>query len=115
MGSVRSLVDQGLLSNPSGITIRNAVLQWNDAGIQAMSNRLPTNVPLTLDGGAFSYISRGATNGSISLGSLALTGGASEVSVNVGNGNTANAGLGTAAVNFTNLASRSTGATLNFN
>ncbi|MEI9897826.1 MAG: hypothetical protein WDN28_29210 [Chthoniobacter sp.] len=67
-------------------------------------------MPLTLDGGAFSYVSRSGTNGFVSLGNLNLAAGASDVLVNVGG----TSGLGTASVNFNSLATRSPGATLNF-
>src|SRR5207247_7324804 len=42
MGGITQLIDQGRMSGTSGISINNAILQWNDSGIQAMNNRLTT-------------------------------------------------------------------------
>ena len=73
-GNVLSLVDQGRLSGTTQINVNNAVLRWDDSGIQAISNRIgataTANVPLTLDGGAFQFISRSGTNDAITLGNL---------------------------------------------
>ncbi len=113
-GNVLSLIDQGRLSGTSGIFVRNAVLQWNDTGIQAMSNRLATNVPITLDGGAFQFISRSGTSGSASIGNIILMGAANELRLDVGVAGGAGAGIGTATLNLTGTLTRSTGATLNF-
>ncbi len=112
--NVLSLIDQGRLSGTSGIFIRNAVLQWNDTGIQAMSNRLDTNVPITLDGGAFQFISRSGTAGSATIGNLILAGGANELRLDVGLAGGAGAGIGSATLNIASILSRSVGATLNF-
>ncbi|WP_395730694.1 autotransporter-associated beta strand repeat-containing protein [Prosthecobacter sp.] len=113
-GNVLSLIDQGRLSGTSGIFVRNAVLQWNDTGIQAMSNRLASNVPLTLDGGAFQFISRSGTAGYASIGDLTLSGAANELRLDVGASAGAGTGIGTATLNITGTLSRSLGATLNF-
>ena len=113
-GNVLSLIDQGRLSGTSGIFVRNAVLQWNDTGIQAMSNRLASNVPLTLDGGAFQFISRSGTAGYASIGNLTLSGAANELRLDVGASAGAGTGIGTATLNITGILSRSLGATLNF-
>ena len=114
LGNVLSLVDQGTLSNTSGVTIVDSALQWNDTGIEGLTNRLPSNVPLTLDGGAFQLVSRSGLNESISLGTLTLNAGASVVREDVGQSAGAGAGIGSASINFTSLASRNIGATLNF-
>lgn len=113
-GNVLSLVDQGRLSGTSAITVRNAVLQWNDTGIQAMSNRLSGSVPLTLDGGGFQFISRSGTSGTASIGTLTLAGSSSEIRLDVGQAGGAGAGIGTATLNIASILSRSTGATLVF-
>ena len=73
------LTDQARLSNTSQLTVRNAVLRWDDSGMQAMGNRLPSDLPVRLDGGAFEYISRSGMAGAISIGGLDLQGGANLV------------------------------------
>ncbi|NBV85399.1 MAG: hypothetical protein EBS01_03860, partial [Verrucomicrobia bacterium] len=88
--------------------MNNSILVWDDSGIQALSNRLSSGT-ITLDGGAFSYISRSGSDGAISVGSLALAGGAGVLRINVGN-----SGIGTATMNLGGIQSRSTGATVNF-
>jgi hypothetical protein len=90
------------------VDIRNSVLRWDDSGIQAMNNRVGSSVPIRLDGGAIDYISRSGTDGSITLGSLTLAGGASVLRVNVGN-----SGIGTATMNLSSM-TRSTGSTVTF-
>ncbi len=109
MSGQTTLVDQGRLSGTSGISIRNAVLRWDDSGIQSMNNRIANDVAITLDGGAFDYTSRGATTDAITLGNLSLTAGANTLRVNPGNG-----GFGVATLNLGGTFSRSIGATLNF-
>ena len=109
MGGVLSLVDQGTIAATSGITVRNSVLQWDDSGIQAMANRLGA-APISLDGGAFSYISRSATDGAISIGTVTLLAGANVIRENVGNAGFGSATLTIPALNRT----AGSGATVNF-
>jgi hypothetical protein len=109
MGGVLSLVDQGTIAATSGITVRNSVLQWDDSGIQAMANRLGA-APISLDGGAFSYISRSATDAAISIGTVTLAAGANVIRENVGN-----AGFGSATLTIPSLnRTAGSGATVNF-
>ena len=113
MGSVTALFDQGRFSGMGAgdtISVRNSLLRWDDSGIQAMNNRIASTVAINLDGGAFEYISRGATTDSITLGNLSLTGGSSTLRVNAGNAS----GFGVGTINLGGTFSRSTGATLNF-
>ncbi|MFM9167936.1 MAG: beta strand repeat-containing protein, partial [Verrucomicrobiota bacterium] len=96
MGSITALTDQGRFSGMASgdtISIRNSLLRWDDSGIQAMSNRFSSAVGIQLDGGAFEYVSRSGTVGSVSLGDLSLTGGTSILRANPGSG-----GLGQASV-----------------
>ncbi|MCX6850548.1 MAG: autotransporter-associated beta strand repeat-containing protein [Verrucomicrobia bacterium] len=112
MGSITTLVDQGRLSGMAAgdtISIRNSLLRWDDSGIQAMSNRISSAVAVNLDGGAFEYISRSGTVGSVTLGNLSVTGGNAVIRANVGN-----SGLGQATLNLGGTFSRSTGSTLTF-
>ncbi|OYW76067.1 MAG: hypothetical protein B7Z37_10495, partial [Verrucomicrobia bacterium 12-59-8] len=113
-GSVLSLTDQGRLSGTNSIYVNNAVLQWNDTGIQAMSNRLASSVPLLLDGGAFQFISRSGNSGSATIGSLYLMGSANELRLDVGQSAGAGAGIGSATLTINDIAYRSIGTTLNF-
>ena len=69
-----------------------------------MPNRINSSATISLDGGAFSFVSRSGVNDTIQLGPLALSAGNSDIRVNVGS-----SGLGTATVNFQSLASRSDG------
>ena len=48
IGGLTTLQDYGTFQNITGLTINNSVLDWSDQGVQAQSNRLPTNVPITL-------------------------------------------------------------------
>lgn len=113
LGGVLSLVDQGSLSATSALSIRNAVLEWDDTGLQALQTRVNPNAPITLDGGAFSYISRSATDGSIRIGSLALAGGANLLRIQVGGNSPSTAnGMGTAEMWLAGITSRAPGSTL---
>jgi hypothetical protein len=118
LGNVLSLVDQGRLSNTSGITVDDSVLQWNDTGIQALTNRLPSNVPITRDGGAIQFISRSGLNETYSIGSLALNQGATvvriDIGVNAGGTYPTATGIGSATLDIGGAFSRSTGSTLTF-
>jgi autotransporter-associated beta strand protein len=112
MSGITSLIDQGTFSGMGAgdtISIRNALLRWDDSGIQELNNRIASTVALSLDGGAFDYISRGAMTDSITLGDLSVTGGTATLRVNPGNG-----GFGSATLNLGGTFTRSTGATLNF-
>ncbi|MEZ0275894.1 MAG: beta strand repeat-containing protein, partial [Roseimicrobium sp.] len=88
-GGVFSLQDQGRLSGTSGITVSRAVLRWDDTGMQQMTNRLGATTPITLNGAALNYLSRGGTDGVMDIGSIHLAGGASYISA------TPNAGTAT--------------------
>ena len=112
MSGITSLIDQGTFSGMGAgdtISIRNALLRWDDSGIQELNNRIASTVALNLDGGAFEFISRGAMTDSITLGDLSVTGGTATLRVNPGNG-----GFGSATLNLGGTFTRSTGATLNF-
>lgn len=109
LGNIVSLQDQGTLSGTSAISVRNALLRWDDSGIQELNNRIASTTTIQLDGGAFEYISRGAMTDSITLGNLSVTGGTATLRVNPGNG-----GFGAATLNLGGTFARSTGATVNF-
>ncbi|MBK8095116.1 MAG: autotransporter-associated beta strand repeat-containing protein [Verrucomicrobiaceae bacterium] len=104
-GGQTQLVDSGAFNNASSLTIRRAALVWNDNGIDA-ATRLGASTPVTLNSGAFVYQARAGTNGAISIGNLALSGGSSIITATPTNG--------TALININSLASRATGATLTF-
>ncbi|HEY5312936.1 MAG TPA: autotransporter-associated beta strand repeat-containing protein, partial [Pirellulales bacterium] len=112
VGNVLSLVDQGQITSTS-VTVVNSALQWNDTGIQALANRLPSNANLTLNGGGFQFISRSGTDDSISINNLSLTGGASVIREDVGV-SAAATGVGTAAIEIGGTFTRATGSTLTF-
>lgn len=80
-GGVFTLIDQGRLSGTSGITVSRAVLRWDDTGMQQMTNRLGAATPITLNGGALSYLSRGGTNGVMDVGNIHLASGANYINV----------------------------------
>ena len=62
-GGVTTLQDYGAVTNTSEIYIRRAVLRWDDnAGVTALSTRLPSGINLWFDGGAFIFNARSGTN-----------------------------------------------------
>ena len=112
MGSIVALVDQGRFSGMAAgdtISIRNSLLRWDDSGIQAMGNRIGSDVAIQLDGGAFEFISRSGTAGTVTLGNLSLTGGSSILRANPGN-----TGLGQATISLGGTFTRTANSTLTF-
>ncbi|MFM9167430.1 MAG: beta strand repeat-containing protein, partial [Verrucomicrobiota bacterium] len=75
----------------------------------AMSNRLSSAVDIQLDGGAFEFISRSGTVGTVTLGALSVTGGTAILRANPGN-----SGLGQASVILGGTFSRATASALTF-
>jgi autotransporter-associated beta strand protein len=86
-GGATLLQDSGAFSGTTGITIRRSALIWDDnVGIQALSNRLNSNVALTMNGGAFVFRSRSGQNGVAQVGDVTLGSGASLFTVTPTNG-----------------------------
>jgi hypothetical protein len=49
-GGSLPLLDDGTFSGANEIRVRNAVLRWDDSGINLRTDRLSTSVPVRLDG-----------------------------------------------------------------
>src|SRR6202011_4312493 len=64
---------------------------------------------ISLDGGAFEFISRTGTNGVATIGNISLAGGANLIRANVGK-----SGVGTATISAGPLNAPAAGSTLNF-
>ena len=106
-GGATTLADLGTFQNASSVTVNRATLIWNDTGVQAVSNRLSSTAPFTLNGGALQWDARSGTAGAMALGPVTLASGASLFQLNNLNGS--------ARLTLDSIASRSTGATLHFN
>ena len=89
-GGATTLIDLGTFQNASAVNVTRAALIWNDTGTQAVANRLSATAPITLTGGGFQFQGRDATGSTpvdaISLGTLNLGVGASDIVVNNGQG-----------------------------
>ena len=63
IGGMTTLQDFGTLQNTSEIYIRSGTLKWDDnAGVQAVANRLPSGITMWFDGGAFVFSGRTGSN-----------------------------------------------------
>ncbi len=75
-GGATTLIDLGTFENITALNITRSGLIWNDTGAAAIGNRLPANVPITLNSGGLQIISRPGTNAVYNLtGAITLASG----------------------------------------
>jgi autotransporter-associated beta strand protein len=86
-GGVTTLIDQGTLSGTSSIAINYATLSINNTGTVNLTNRLPDNAPITMEGGTLSFLGRPETASTETVGVVTLMGGMN--TINAANGGTA--------------------------
>src|SRR5439155_12129559 len=103
-GGATRLIDQGTLQNTSSLTMRRGALLWDDTGIQAVSNRLPTAAPITLDGGGIAIFSRNGVHNSVNLGGVTLNSGSSIIAMGVGSSITTGTAAGATGTSTLTLA-----------
>ncbi|HEY5312820.1 MAG TPA: autotransporter-associated beta strand repeat-containing protein, partial [Pirellulales bacterium] len=103
MGGVTIVQDLGTLENTSAISITHGVLEVNDSGLEAVANRLPSDVPITLAGGTLNLISASGTNASYSVGAVTLAYGENLINLNIGN-SISGSGAGTSSLAIASLA-----------
>ncbi len=112
-GGATQLVDLGTMQNTTSVTVTQAALIWDDTGVQAVSNRLSSTAPITLNGGGLQFRSRAGTGSTpvdaISLGALNIGVGSSSIGSQVA------MNQGSALqVTFASLGTPTRGGTLNF-
>jgi len=110
-GGATTLVDLGTFQNASSLIVDRATLIWNDTGVQAVSNRLPSTMPITLKGGGLQFVPRAGTGSTptdnISLGNVTLGLGESEVFISPQQGSSSQ-------ITMPAIPTRVAGATFNF-
>ena len=92
-GGVTTLIDQGTLSGTSSIALDYATLSMSNTGTLNLPTRIPVGAPITMRGGALSFLGRAETASAETVGVVTLVGGL----------NTINSAIGGTGVNSADL------------
>jgi len=99
-GSSLTLRDSGTLSNTSKITSNFATLTIDQSGINPNGNsdpvRIPASTPITLNGGAITFVGNTGVDSQLTIDSLTIAGGGTTVNTQplINRGNTATVTIG---------------------